>query len=61
MLGKKVKILLNGNLSQGNHNVEWNGINNSGIAVGNGIYICRMTIKSNTELYSQNIKMTLLK
>ena len=61
VLGRRVKVLLNDMIPQGRHNIRWNGTNDMGNSVVNGIYICRMTIKSKTELYSQNIKMTLLK
>lgn len=60
-LGKMVKVLVDDKLSQGYYNVAWNGTNNLGTSVGSGIYICKITINSNTTLYSHYIKMTLVK
>lgn len=60
-LGKIVKVLVDDKLSQGCYNVAWNGTNNLGTPVGSGIYICKITINSNTTLYSHYIKMTLVK
>jgi hypothetical protein len=60
-LGKMVKVLVDDKLSEGYYNVAWNGTNNLGTPVGSGIYICKITINSNTTLYSHYIKMTLVK
>jgi len=60
-LGKVVKVLVDDKLSQGRHNVAWNGTNHSGSSVGSGIYICKINVNSSTSHYSQHIKMTLVK
>ncbi len=55
--GKKVKTLVEQNLSAGQHNIEWDGTNNSGSQIATGMYIYRMT----TETFSTSKKMVLLK
>ena len=41
--GRKVRLLLNNNLSQGWHNFSWAGDNDSGSSVASGIYLARLT------------------
>ncbi len=43
MLGREVKSLINNEMLAGNHNVDWNGENNSGFKVSSGTYIYRIT------------------
>lgn len=38
LLGKEIKLLLNGYFSPGNHSVQWNGTDDSGNHVSSGIY-----------------------
>jgi hypothetical protein len=42
--GKKVKTLWNGAQSAGNYSLYWNGLNDSGVSVCSGIYICRIIV-----------------
>ena len=55
--GQKVQTLVNNNLGAGNHQVIWNGSDNSGQQVGSGIYFYRMT----TNEYSSIKRMVLMK
>ncbi len=55
--GKKVKTLVEQNLSAGEHTIEWDGTNNSGSKISTGIYIYRIS----TETFSATKKMILLK
>lgn len=41
MFGQQVKVLVNGELSEGRHKVRWNGIKGNGSPATNGIYLCR--------------------
>ncbi len=54
MLGQEVRTLVNENQSAGFRQVMWDGMNNHGIAVPSGLYICRIVagnfIKSNKML-----------
>ncbi|UCH83084.1 MAG: T9SS type A sorting domain-containing protein [Candidatus Latescibacterota bacterium] len=40
--GRAVRTLVNGNVSAGDHVVEWNGLNDSGERAASGIYFCRL-------------------
>jgi len=57
ILGQKVNRLLNQEVSIGYHSINWNGTNDSGIALGSGIYFVK--ISTNDESYIR--KVTLLK
>jgi len=60
-LGRLVKVLLNDQLSEGHHNIEWNSTNSSGASVGSGVYIYKITVKAENKLFSQSKKMILVK
>lgn len=55
--GQKIKTLVNENLSEGIHNIEWNGTDNKGNYVASGIYFYKM--KSGK--YTSTKKMLLMK
>ena len=55
--GALVKTLVDNNMLTGNHQVQWDGTNNSGENVASGRYIVKMNAKD----YTSQIKMTLLK
>ena len=55
--GKFVKSLLNGSLSSGAYNIEWNGKNNEGMSVSGGVYLYSITADGKTSVK----KMSLLK
>ncbi|GAB4335520.1 MAG: hypothetical protein Kow0037_15520 [Calditrichia bacterium] len=57
ILGREVTTLVNGNLTPGLHQVEWNGTNSAGQAVTSGIYF--YTIKAGEKI--QTRKMMLMK
>lgn len=42
-LGQKIRVLLEDAIKAGTHSVEWDGLNDSSIAVASGIYLCRLT------------------
>ncbi|MCP4724082.1 MAG: S8 family serine peptidase, partial [bacterium] len=56
ILGQKVRSLFSGELPPGSFPFTWNGMNESGIPVGSGVYFCRMTSQN----YSKTIKMVLV-
>lgn len=60
-LGRLVKVLLNDQLSEGHHNIEWNSTNSSGASIGSGVYIYKIIIKAENKLFSQSKKMLLVK
>jgi agmatine deiminase len=51
--GRTVRSLVAGNLAGGTHQVEWNGNNDAGNPVPEGIYICRLT--TNTAVLTKRI------
>ena len=55
--GAAVKTIVEQNMVPGNHQVQWDGTNNSGENVASGRYI----VKMNANDYTSQIKMTLLK
>ncbi len=57
ILGQRVYILHNGNLSQGDHTLNWNGRLQNGHPAPSGIYFCRMAAGKE----SQVRKMVLLR
>jgi len=56
--GKLVKKLFSGELSIGDYNFKWDGLDEHNTSVGSGVYFCKI-IKNNNILSSQ--KMVLLK
>ncbi len=56
-IGQKIKSIYTGNISEGFHVFQWNGISNNGSRVPSGIYYAVL----NYENIGQVIKMTLLK
>ncbi len=57
VLGKEIKLLLEENLSAGEHNVQWNGKDNEGGTLPSGVYFIQMKAGK----YQQTIKSVLLK
>ncbi len=57
LLGQNVRTLVNKEQLAGNHNVTWDGNNNSGQMVTSGIYLYKLT----THDFSSSKKMLLLK
>ncbi len=55
--GQLVKTLVREKLDSGNHSVQWNGDDNSGKAVGSGIYFYRLQAGN----FTQTQKMVLIK
>ena len=42
--GRKIRNLLNNTLASGNHNVSWDGTNNSGVNMSSGIYFIILNV-----------------
>ena len=57
LLGREVRTLATGKHNAGNHQVTWNGLDNTGSPVASGVYFCRME----AEQYRATAKMVLLK
>ena len=57
VLGQKVATIANGHFQAGTHEAVWNGTDESGSAVGSGIYFYRIT----TSDFEQTKKMILMK
>ena len=55
--GRPIIELVNEYASQGEHEVSWYGVDNTGYPVGSGVYFCRLTVDG----VAQVQKMTLLK
>ena len=58
ILGRRVRLLVNGTLNPGNYRIIWNGKNELGEQLPNGVYFCRL---SSLEGKSELRKMILLK
>lgn len=50
LLGQKIRTLVNGNMSSGQHEIVWNGKNDSGEIVNSGIYLVRLSSANRTLL-----------
>jgi len=48
ILGNKVATIYSGKAGKGRHEIEWNGKNDSGIAVSSGIYLYRLEVGVNS-------------
>ncbi len=57
ILGQEVDVLVDGTLGAGAHEVDWNGTNSEGQALGSGVYFYR--IATDEEVYTE--KMSLVK
>jgi len=55
--GRLIRTLADGEQPAGSHDVQWNGLDDSGNQVGTGVYLCRLDAGD----YSQTIKMVYLK
>lgn len=60
-LGRLVTVLINDQLSAGNHDIKWNSTNYSGASVSSGVYIYKIMINDENKLLSQSKKMLLVK
>ena len=57
ILGQEIRTLVSGVQPAGYYNVVWDGRDNTGIAVGSGVYLYRLTAGS----FVESKRMTLLK
>ncbi|MCB0746635.1 MAG: CotH kinase family protein [Ignavibacteriae bacterium] len=60
-IGKLVKTLVNDKNAAGNYSVMWNGKDNSGNNVSNGVYYYRLSFSNSQSSWQQSKKMILLK
>ncbi|MCB0265918.1 MAG: T9SS type A sorting domain-containing protein, partial [Calditrichaeota bacterium] len=56
-LGRTVRNLVDGNVSAGSHDFEWNGRNNRGEAVASGTYFYRLDINGQQSRSQMNKMM----
>ena len=57
VLGRRVRVLVDGERAAGYYSVRWDGRDEAGMEVGSGLYLCRMTAGS----FCKVQKMVLLK
>ncbi|MBI3259725.1 MAG: T9SS type A sorting domain-containing protein [Ignavibacteriae bacterium] len=55
VVGKDVKAIFNGNSKSGSMSFEWNGYDNNGQSLNNGVYFVRL--KGNNQIYTQKISI----
>jgi hypothetical protein len=61
ILGKKVRTLVKSMKQAGNYSIGWSSLNDEGLPVPSGLYICQMNVKVAQKEYIQQRKMLLLK
>lgn len=65
LLGQEVKCLIDEIIEAGYHEIEWNGSNNYGVPVANGVYFYRMftrpTVGGQTKSFNDVKKMIIVK
>jgi hypothetical protein len=59
--GRKLKTLVQSDLSAGSHAVSWNGTDEQGRAVSSGMYLYQITAKGKQQVYSDSKKMLLIR
>ncbi len=47
--GRRVRVLLKGDMPAGEHQARWDGTNDAGQSVGSGVYFCRLRARTATE------------
>jgi hypothetical protein len=57
LLGREVRTLVTGKHNAGNHQITWNGLDNTGSPVASGVYFYQMT----AEGFSETRKLLLIK
>ena len=57
ILGRTIRTLISGEQNAGFHRTSWNGLDDSGVPVAAGVYLCTMTV----ERYTETRKLILLK
>jgi len=55
--GREVKVLLKGALPAGRHSAVWNGTDETGARVANGVYFARLTMGGNRTLMQRLVKL----
>jgi hypothetical protein len=55
--GREVKLLLSGAMTAGRHSAIWNGTNDNGLKLPNGVYFARLTVGGNRTLMQKMVKM----
>jgi len=44
LLGRLVRMLVEEEMSSGEHVISWDGLNSSGIQISSGIFFCRLSV-----------------
>jgi outer membrane protein assembly factor BamB len=57
--GRRVRELVNGRRKEGHQEVHWNGTDDWGANVPNGVYICRMRVESGGKVFQKTQKLCL--
>jgi flagellar hook assembly protein FlgD len=62
-MGRKVRTLVSDIETAGYKQINWDGVNEYGEIVSSGIYICTFYAKNieNNEIFTKNVKLTVLK
>jgi hypothetical protein len=58
--GQRVRELVNGQREEGHKEVHWNGTDDRGAKVSNGVYICRMRVESSGKVFQKTQKLCLV-
>ena len=65
ILGQEIRTLVNGNVPRGVYTIEWNGKNNQGLMVANGVYMYRIEAKNiiagSDQTFTETRKMILVR
>jgi hypothetical protein len=53
ILGQRVRSLVNADLPAGDHSIAWDGRDDSGSALGTGVYLARLTVGTDVILFDK--------
>jgi len=59
--GQKIRTLKKGLFNEGRYTLQWNGLNDQGIAVSSGVYLYRLTAEQNGRRFQQSRKLLYVK
>ena len=54
LLGRRIRDVVDSQHSEGEHSVEWDGLDHAGARVGSGLYLIRMTVQSGAQIIVQS-------
>lgn len=61
MLGREVKILVNGSMAAGQHTASWDGTDSRGERLASGIYFYRLQVDAHSQSFTSMRRMLLIK